>query len=177
MIVRAAEDDDIRFVLERAAPERVAEMMATHWQDDPAYLCAELVCLKNAPVPAGREACRIFAMVHDPDASRCPFAIVGVLPFGPGWGGMIWAAIAGAPLRTLSGYRWWRDYFVGKVLAEHYRRVEFTALASDIESREWLKSVRFTEEGIAYRQGKRGEDFVHFAWVNPDPTVGILPAR
>ncbi|HZU87919.1 MAG TPA: hypothetical protein VE993_01555 [Stellaceae bacterium] len=167
MIVVAASDNAIRHVFAGLAAERLAEMTATAWHDDPDRLAAELIAVRDVLRANGRPA-PLYAMVRD-----LPFAIVGVLAYGPGLGGMIWAARADAPLTTLSGYRWWHGFFVPHVLGK-FRRVEFTAAAADQKSRVWLKSVGFTEEGLAYRQGKRGEDFVHFAWLNPDPQAGII---
>lgn len=167
IVVRHASRFDLDFVLGRVSPARAAELTATAWHDEPRHMAEEIEYVLTIVHPATPHF--VFAME---DGS--PFAIVGVLAFGPGFGGMIWAAVDGAPLRTLSGYRWWHSYFVPHVLEKYYRRVEFTALAADEDTRAWLQSVRFTAEGIAYRQGKRGEDFVHYAWSNPDPTVGVV---
>jgi hypothetical protein len=48
-----------------------------------------------------------------------------------------------------------------------YRRVEFMG-GTDEASRRWCRSVGFTEEGVAHSYGRRGEDFTHFAWLNPN---------
>jgi hypothetical protein len=170
VIIRKAFRADLDHVLASVSPERGAELTATAWHDNPQVMAAEIAACLTVTHPSTPHF--MFALERAPWP---PFAIVGVLAFGPGYGGMIWAAGADAPLRSLSMYRWWHQVFVPQILEKYYRRVEFTALASDHGSRDWLRSVRFTEEGIAYRQGKRGEDFVHFAWVNPDPTVGVAP--
>ena len=165
MIVRPAIGADIFAVFRMLTPERAAEMTASTFHDSPRQLAEELCAV------IGMRPCTMIAL-HAADAVW-PAAIVGVVPFGPGLGGMIWAATAFWPELALASHRWWRAVFVPDVLCPQFRRVEFTALASDTGSRRWLKVLGFTEEGTAYRQGKRGEDFVHMAWLNPDVTVGV----
>jgi hypothetical protein len=169
MIVHPASDAEIACVFSRLAPERTAELTATAWHDSAALLASEIVKLRRMRGD-GRPWSDLFTLFSLD--STVPVAIVGVLPFGPGWGGMIWAATPAWPAIAISSHRWWRRVFVPEVLSR-YRRVEFTALQSDPDSHKWLAGLGFTSEGIAYRQGKRGEDFVHFAWVNPDHGVGI----
>lgn len=167
MIASSASDAEIHAVFSRVAPERAAELTATAWHDSPARLAEELVLLRYS-YPQ-RPQVPLWALFG---SEPRPAAIVGVLPFGPGIGGMVWVATPEWAPIALSSHRWWRKFFVPEVLGT-FRRVEFTALAADRESRRWLSGLGFTEEGIAYRQGKRGEDFVHCAWVNPDRTVGV----
>lgn len=169
MIVHTATPTYIHHVFRHLAPERAAEMTATSWSDTPDVLGRDLETLCHASAHEGRPV--LMFMLRAP--RELPCAIVGVVPFGPGLGGMIWAATPEWPAIALPSHRWWRTYFVPEVLRKHYRRVEFTALASDAASRRWLKLLGFTEEGIAYRQGKRGEDFLHLAWLNPDPEIGL----
>jgi hypothetical protein len=169
MIVHEASDSQILHVFARVRPDRAAEITATAWHDDPQRLAIELNILRRSCAEEGRPA-PIFTITND---DHLPQAILGVLPFGPALGGMIWATTEDWPPLALPSHRWWRVYFLPHVLEPHYRRVEFTALASDHPTRRWLKTLGFTEEGTAYRQGKRGEDFIHCAWLNPDPTVGI----
>lgn len=172
MIVREASDADIRAVFADLEPTRAREMTASAWHDDPRILADEVILLREMR-PAAIFALCIDGGWIDGRLVETPIAIAGVIPYGPGWGGMVWAHVGLAwRLEALATHRWTRHYFRPRVL-EKFRRVEFTSLASDGESRRWLKVLGFTEEGIAYRQGKRGEDFVHFAWINPDPTVGI----
>jgi hypothetical protein len=171
MIVREATDDDIRAVFSRVDPSRAAEMTATAWHSEPLLLAHELILLRDQR--NGRAPLFAFTTGSMRTPEPAPAAIAGVIPYGPGWGGMVWAPTARWRRAALATHRWTRDFFRPHVLAT-FRRVEFTSLASDGESRRWLKVLGFTEEGIAYRQGKRGEDFVHFAWVNPDRTVGIV---
>ena len=171
IVARTAFDAEIAYVLSRQSPARGAELTATAWHDSVAQLASEIAMLRQA-----RPEAPVFSLFrHGFGASTVPCAIVGVLPYGPGWGGMIWAATPEWPDIALGSHRWWRRFFVPDVLGR-YRRVEFTALKSDLPSRRWLAGLGFTEEGVAYRQGKRGEDFVHFAWVNPDHSVGIAHA-
>jgi hypothetical protein len=168
MMVCSAGQKHIFDVFRRLAPARAAELTATAWHDDPEKLARDLVVVQESLAYDGH-APHLFALLDD---VYQPFAIVGVVQLGPGLGAMIWAE-AGAAAAALPGHRWWRTYFVPCVMERHYRRIEFTALADNAEDRRWLKILGFTEEGIAYRQGKRGEDFIHFAWLNPDPTVGV----
>jgi hypothetical protein len=169
VIVHEASDSQILHVFARVQPERGAELTATAWHADPQRIGIELNILRRSCAEEGRPA-PIFTITDD---DHLPLAIVGVLPFGPGLGAMIWATTEDWPILALPSHRWWRAYFMQIVLEPYYRRVEFTALASDTASRRWLKSLGFTEEGVAYRQGRRGEDFIHCAWLNPDPTVGV----
>jgi len=169
MIVHAASETCIRHVFRHLPPERVAEMSATSWQDNAELIGQDLVMLCQASAHEGRPVPMFMLRPN----GELPCAIVGVVPFGPGLGGMIWAATPEWPDLAIASHRWWRTFFLPKVLQPVYRRVEFTALAGDDASRRWLKLLGFTEEGIAYRQGKRGEDFVHCAWLNPDPKVGL----
>lgn len=165
MIARPASNAEIASVFSRLAQARKVELTATAWHDSALLLAGEIGTLQRGPNPGPMFA--LFGL-----DSTVPVAIVGVLPFGPGWGGMIWAATPEWPAIAISSHRWWRRFFVPSVLGR-YRRIEFTALQSDVDSRKWLVGLGFTAEGTAYRQGKRGEDFVHFAWVNPDPTIGV----
>lgn len=166
MIARDARDGDIRNVFARLELARKAELTATAWHDSTAVLAEELITLRTIR----RVETTICALFGD---TVLPLAIVGVIPFGPGLGGMIWAATPEWAPIAIPSHRWWRRFFVPEVLGK-YRRVEFTALASDKDSRRWLSGLGFTEEGIAYRQGKRGDDFVHCAWVNPDRAIGVI---
>jgi hypothetical protein len=171
IIARDATDIDIGRVFARLADDRGAELTASTWHDSTARLAAELLEVRAMTRQIGRAAPMFALFGLD---STVPLAVVGVLPFGPGLGAMVWAATPAWAPHAIPSHRWWRTVFVPEILAR-YRRVEFTALASDAGSRRWLTGLGFTEEGIAYRQGKRGEDFVHFAWVNPDRTIGITP--
>lgn len=170
MIILSASETDIVSVFSRLAPARAAELTATSWHDDARETARELIRVLAHQDDLGRRP-PVFALFPDDDLE--PAAVVGVLPFGPGLGGMIWAATPVWPEVALPSHRWWRTNFVPGVLGT-FRRVEFTALRSDLASRRWLATLGFTEEGVAYRQGKRGEDFVHLAWVNPDPAVGTV---
>lgn len=167
IVARTARDAEIVNVFARLAPARAAELTASAWYDDAGQLAAELVMLREAH-PHRVELVSLFGL-----ESTQALAIVGVIAFGPGLGGMVWAATPDWTPHAIPSHRWWRKVFVAETLAR-YRRVEFTALASDADSRRWLAGLGFTEEGIAYRQGKRGEDFVHFAWVNPDRSIGTM---
>jgi RimJ/RimL family protein N-acetyltransferase len=169
MNVREASDDDIRAVFGNLDPSRAAEMTATAWHSEPLFLAHELILLRDQR--NGRAP--LFAHVDDDVPEEPVAAIAGVIPYGPGWGGMVWAATPRWPRVSFATHRWFHRVFAPEVLGR-FRRVEFTALESDRISRAWLAGLGFTEEGIAYRQGKRGEDFVHFAWVNPDRTVGVV---
>jgi len=170
MMVRIASEGDIRFVFNRLPAERAAEMTASAFHDDASVLAEELVTIRAVK----GDLAPVFALCNHAGALLYPpSAIVGVIPFGPSLGGMVWAATEKWPSIAMASHRWWRSHFIGILLKKHYRRVEFTALASDTASRRWLKVLGFTEEGTAYRQGKRGEDFIHCAWLNPDRTVGI----
>ena len=93
-------------------------------------------------------------------------ALLGCHPVAPGVGTMLWLATDEWPAIAIPSHRFWRRHFLPQVLSR-YRRVEFMG-GTDEVSRRWCRSVGFTEEGTAYRYGKRGEDFVHFAWLNPD---------
>jgi hypothetical protein len=169
MIIIEASDACVLHVFRRLRADRVIELTATAWHEDAELLAADLLMLRRSMHEENRRTW-LYALAPD---EKPPVAIVGIVPFGPGIGGMIWASIPEWEHMVLPSHRWWRDCFVPFILERYYRRVEFTALASDHASRRWLKTLGFTEEGTAYRQGKRGEDFIHCAWLNPDPTVGI----
>lgn len=173
MIVRRALDGDIRVVFGALAPERAAEMTATAFHDDPRRLAEELIAVRDFRRGSLTEA-TLFALSVEP---QFPMAIVGVVPLGPAYGAMIWAAVPRWPVMAVASHSWWRTAFIPEILQKTYRRVEFTALAGDTASRRWLKTLGFTEEGTAYRQGKCGEDFVHCAWLNPDQSIGVQNAR
>jgi hypothetical protein len=157
-VVERASVGDVVTVFERLSPARAAEATASSHHDDPQFLAHELLLLRQGS-PPGHVG--LWALCDDFE----PLAICGFVQFGPGLAGMIWAATPAWPRLALSSHRWWRRTFVPQVLCR-FRRVEFCSLAEDLSSRRWLKRLGFTEEGIAYRQGKRGEDFVHMAWVN-----------
>lgn len=159
--VRRATTADVLAVFGNLAPARAAEATATAFHDDPRHLAHELLIVRNGAPPGHVE---LWALVEG-DAA---IAICGYAAFGPGLAGMVWVATARWRDFVWSTHRWFRGYFEPQVL-RRFRRVEFTSLAADQVSRRWLAVLGFTEEGLAYRQGKRGEDFVHFAWLNPDP--------
>lgn len=163
-VARASNGDVIK-VFAALSAARAAEATATSFHTDPSFLAHELLILRQGAAPGHVE---LWALLDD----DWPVAICGFATFGPGLAGMIWVATPAWPAIAVPSHRWFRRYFVPEVL-EKFRRVEFTALASDLASRRWLGFVGFTEEGLAYRQGKRGEDFVHFAWLNPDPACGV----
>lgn len=172
MIFVEASEADIRKVFAAVPPARAAELTATAWHDDPQRLAEELILTLTHLDDRGRRA-PMFSLCTAAAGLEAR-AIIGCVPFGPGLAGMIWAATEQWQFMALPSHRWWRRTFVPLVLSQ-YRRVEFTALAADAASQRWLAGLGFTEEGIAYRQGKRGEDFVHFAWINPDYAVGTVP--
>lgn len=159
-IVRASVAD-VLAVFRALEPERVAEATASSWHDDPQFLAHELLMARSGAPPGHIE---LWALCDD----DWPVAICGFLQSGPGAASMVWVATARFRDVRIAAHRWWRQFFVPTVLCK-FRRVEFVSLASDQASRRWLAFVGFTEEGIAYRAGKRGEDFVHCAWLNPDP--------
>lgn len=156
-----ATNGDVLHVFRNLAEARAAEALATSFHVNPVHLAHELLILRNGSPPGHV----ILYALRDGEE---PLAICGAITFGPGLAGMTWVTMPGWKRIAISSHRWWRDFFVPGVL-RRYRRVEFTALEADHHSREWLRLVGFTEEGVAYRQGKHGENFVHFAWLNPDP--------
>jgi len=168
MIVARATTGDVVNVFANLAPARAAEACATSFHDDPRHLAHELLMLRQGSAPGHVE---LWAFLEREEA----LAICGFVQFGPGLAGMIWVATPRWREHAIASHRWWRQFFVPQVLHK-FRRVEFTAAAADDDSRRWLAFVGFTEEGIAYRQSKRGEDFVHFAWLNPDPAFGVQQA-
>jgi hypothetical protein len=157
---RIATTADVLRVFGHVVAMRVPEMTATSFHDDPSHLAHELLILRKG-APANHVT--LYALCD----GDWPAAICGTVLFGPGFAGMVWVATPGWRAITISTHRWWRQVFVPCELMR-YRRVEFTALAADAKGRRWLKFIGFTEEGIAYRQGKCGEDFVHCAWINPN---------
>lgn len=170
MMFRPASDDDVRHVFSGLTDDRIAEMTATAFHSDAVATAEQLLLIRPHAMLYALSPRRDIRA----DGERKPaFAIAGVVTFGPALGGMIWAPTPAFAQQKHGVHHWWRVYFVPHVLQRHYRRVEFTALASDYASRRWLKILGFTEEGTAYRQGKRGEDFVHCAWLNPDRTIGV----
>lgn len=152
---------DVLYVFGDLSPVRAAEATATSFHDSPRHLAHELLLLRQGAAPGHVEVWTLFW-------GDAPAALCGFAQYGPGSAGMIWVAGRNWPYIKMAAHRWWRNFFVPEVLHK-FRRVEFLALAADADSRRWLAFVGFTEEGIAYRAGKRGEDFVHFAWLNPDP--------
>lgn len=158
--IQAATIADVLAVFNALAPERALEATASSWHDDPQFLAHELLIFRKGAAPGH---CELWALC----AGELPVAICGFVQSGPGAAAMVWVATARFHDVRMAAHRWWRQFFVPLVLCK-FRRVEFVA-AADHASRRWLAFVGFTEEGIAYRAGKRGEDFVHFAWLNPDP--------
>lgn len=159
-VVARASTADVLHVFANLAAERAAEATATSFHEDPRHLAHELLLLRQGAAPGHVELWSL--------SGAQALAICGFAQSGPGIASMIWVATPAWRAHAIAAHRWWREYFVPMVLHK-FRRVEFLALASDADSRRWLAFVGFTEEGIAYRAGKRGEDFVHFAWLNPDP--------
>lgn len=165
--IMRASTADVLDVFRALAPERAAEATASSWHDDPMHTAHELLIYRQG-APAGHV--ELWALCDD----ERPVAICGYVQGGPGRASMVWIATARFRDVKIAAHRWWRAFFVPLVLHK-FRRVEFLSLAADQASRRWLAYVGFTEEGLVYRHGKRGEDFVRFAWLNPDGAVPKEP--
>lgn len=156
MIVRRATEDDIDHVVLNMRDLSASEAFASRAENSRWQLAYDLRVAARAAL-----IMRAFAG-HDGVA----IALVGIAWTGPGRGGILFVATEDFPTIGLDVHRWWRRHFMPVVMAK-FRRVEFTGSTPDTTSGRWLASLGFACEGIARSYGKRGEDFGHWAWVNP----------
>jgi hypothetical protein len=142
-----------------------AEVFASRADDDPAKLADEICHICN---PAAPTSVDIYALgrAHGPGAEFTAAALLGCAPVTPDLGAMLWIATDDWPAIAIPTHRFWRRHFVPNILAK-YGRIEILG-GIDPASRRWCRSLGFTEEAVVYAHGKRGEDFIRFAWHNPD---------
>jgi hypothetical protein len=151
---------DIRRVVLNMRELSAREAFASRKDDDRDRLAREMCQLAPADLFA-------FGRINPaPGVDFAACALLGCHPVAPGVGTMLWLATDEWPAIAIPSHRFWRRHFVPHVLSK-YRRVEFMG-GTDDASRRWCRSVGFTEEGTAYRYGRRGEEFIHFAWLNPN---------
>jgi hypothetical protein len=162
-VVRPADARDVRHVIVNMRELSAREAFASRDDDDRDRL-ADDFC---AVLPG----LTIYALCYETGWAENgkPCALVGCHGIGAGLGTILWVATDEWPPLMVPSHRFWRHHFMPKVMAK-FRRVEFLG-GIDAGSRRWLASLGFTEEGVAYRYGKNGEDFIHFAWVNPEWVV------
>jgi hypothetical protein len=159
--VRIAGEYEVSFVIRHMSARCALEAFASRPDDDRERMAREFCAL----LPA----LKIFVLgleVPDYPVRFEPMALISAGPVAVGVGTMLWIATDDWPLIALPTHRWFFRVFRPTVMGK-YRRVEFMGGADPV-SRRWCASVGFTEEGTAYKYGKRGEDFVYFAWLNPE---------
>lgn len=162
-----ASEDDISHVVLNMREASAREAFASRPDDSREGLARDLITVRrliDAKNQGSPGAWELFVF----KGGGVPAALIGAAPgaFVGAAAHMLWLATDDWPAIAIASHRWWHHHFVPEVLSQ-YRRVEFLG-GADEASRRWCQSVGFTPEGIAYRHGKAGEDFVRFAWTNPN---------
>lgn len=149
-------------------PQAIAHLVVTMRDESAAEAFASRADASRPELAAdiARAAPGAIAMRMIGDAEGEPACLIGVFRAGPGRATMLFLANDRAPGLLMPAHRWWKRAFVPEVLSR-FRRVEFTGSLPDTPSGRWLVWCGFACEGIARRYGKAGEDFAHWAWVNP----------
>lgn len=157
MMIRSATPDDIRHVALRLRAADAEEQFACRFDDDPEKLAADLVML--APHALASTA---FCLENGQ-----PATILTCWLIAPGLGRLHRISTGEWPAVARAVFRYGVTAFVPAVMGLHLRRAECAVLARHQEARAILRRLGFVEEGVAFRRGKHGEDFVNFGWVNP----------
>lgn len=166
MHIRDASALDIDHVVTNMRAESASEAFASMAHDDRALLAAD--------VREFAKRCAVLALCRELE----PAALLATAVVAPGRASLLFLATDAFPSIGAEVHRWWLKHCVPGVLAQ-FRRVEFIGSLPATPSGEWLKHCGFTCEGIARSHGKNGEDFGHWAWVNPQwrPTVDAAGGR
>ena len=157
MIVRKATAADVAWVVANMREVDRREIFAARWSDDEADLIADIEASRAMMI-------RLDALCGEAGEA---VALVGVWLASPGVGQALmfatdgWAAIA--PL----AHRYVVRRFLPLAVAPNVRRLECRAWVGHAQSRAWLARLGFVEEGLCRALGKRGEDFIQFAWFPP----------
>lgn len=168
MIVRPSTASDIVHIVTTMRDLSAAEAFASRGTEDRSALAREIIA-------AADRALLVRTLAHD---TGVPIALVGLAWTGPGRAGILFLATDSFPRIAAATHRWFCRRFMPETLAK-FRRVEFTGSAPDTASGRWLASLGFFCEGVATAYGKHGEDFGHWAWINPHwkPTVDTAGGR
>jgi hypothetical protein len=165
MIVRPATDDDVRHVCLYMRAHNARELFATRFHADRGAIAEEILARSTMCI-------RLEALCADNGEA---VALAGAWLVGPGVAAVqmlatdAWPAIARAAMRHL------RRTFIATVLLPNVRRAETRVLQDRGQPLNWLGWLGFRIEGPAHALGKAGEDFVHLAWIHPDPARLTAP--
>ncbi len=94
-------------------------------------------------------------------------AVIGDIMCRPGSLALLMFATDKLPQVGLSLTRFLKREWLPRLPAAGVHRVEAASLAGYDDMHRWLEMIGLRREGVMRRFGKRGEDFVRFAWVAP----------
>lgn len=154
MLVRAATDADIAWIVANMRELDRREVYAARWTDDDADLIEDLKASRAMMI-------RLEALCS---AAGEPVALLGVWLASPGAGTALMIATDDWPSIAPAAHRHVVTRFLPLVCAPNLRRLECRAWSGHAVSRAWLARLGFVEEGLCRQLGKGGEDFVQLAW-------------
>lgn len=163
MKVRVCSAADLDHVVRHLRPHNRAELFATRWEEPDAPGALERLVEQYLAIK--RRSIGDFAICQD---SGEPVMVIGAWLITPGvasvslFGTDQWLTVA------RPAYVWGKREFIPCVLEPNVRRAETRVIDRPDMSRAWLARIGFVEEGVARAFGKRGEDFVHVAWINKE---------
>ncbi|HXF45748.1 MAG TPA: hypothetical protein VNK91_06480 [Burkholderiaceae bacterium] len=168
MIARLATDDDVREVVVNVCALDAAMLFARRFDDDRAALAEEMIALRRFEIAA-----YAFAAAAGAPAQ----SLLGATLIAPGVATLHWFSTGRwaefSYDRPLLWLDFWRSTFLPEVLIPTVHRAECRILAANRAQARRLARVGFVAEGLERAAGRAGEDFVRFAWLNPQrrPTV------
>lgn len=94
-------------------------------------------------------------------------AVIGSIMPRPGSLALLMFATDGLPSVGLPLTRWLKREWMPRMADAGIHRIEAVSIAGYASMHQWLVLLGLRPEGVLRRYGKRGEDFVQFAWTAP----------
>lgn len=149
MRIAAPEYGTVRYIVENMREWDRREVFATHWGDDPDQFTKEAVAVGQFAWVCGLER---------------PIAYIGAYPLWPG----VWSVwmYATDEIRHIgkSLTKHVRKVMIPALLAGEFHRGQCCSLAGHTEAHDWLRVLGASPEATLRGYGRKGEDFVIFAW-------------
>lgn len=100
-------------------------------------------------------------------AGRERVAVIGSIMPRPGSLALLMFATDGLPAIGLPLTRWLKREWMPRMASAGIHRIEAVSIAGYADMHRWLEVLGLRAEGVLRRYGKRGEDFLQFAWTAP----------
>lgn len=94
-------------------------------------------------------------------------AVIGAVMPRPGTLALLMFATDSLPAVGLPLTRWLKREWLPRMAGAGIHRVEAVSMVGYADMHRWLKTLGLRSEGVLRRYGKRGEDFVQYAWTAP----------